>query len=121
MLFYLPRINLLNFFQFFFRAPNFVAPQGASGINASRISAGMTHVQILAFIVCFDCPGVIIDLGASYMHCVTAQSSGGKAGAADCRWRREPSRSVSGIAAVLQPLVADVAGKQNWESTLFAR
>ncbi|CDI87079.1 amine oxidase, flavin-containing domain-containing protein, putative [Eimeria praecox] len=62
---------------------------------------------------------VVIDLGASYMHCVTAhpKESGG---APDCRWRREPSRSVSGIAAVLQPLVADVAGKQNWESTLFA-
>lgn len=62
----------------------------------------------------------MIDLGASYMHCVTAhpKESGG---APDCRWRREPSRSVSGIAAVLQPLVADVAGKQNWESTLFAR
>ncbi|PHJ25927.1 amine flavin-containing domain-containing [Cystoisospora suis] len=37
----------------------------------------------------------------------------------DCRWRREPSRSVSGIAAVLKPLVADVCGKQNWESTFF--
>ncbi|CBZ51965.1 amine oxidase, flavin-containing domain-containing protein [Neospora caninum Liverpool] len=37
----------------------------------------------------------------------------------DCRWRREPSRSVSGVAAVLRPLVADVCGKQNWESTFF--
>lgn len=39
----------------------------------------------------------------------------------DCRWRREPSRSVSGIAAVLKPLVADVCGKQNWESTFFCK
>ncbi|KAL8440014.1 hypothetical protein Efla_004930 [Eimeria flavescens] len=62
---------------------------------------------------------VVIDLGASYMHCVTAKPKADEA-VADCRWRREPSRSVSGIAAVLQPLVADVAGKQNWESTLFA-
>lgn len=54
------------------------------------------------------------------MHCVTAHPKEGE-GTTDCRWRREPSRSVSGIAAVLQPLVADVAGKQNWESTLFAR
>ncbi|PFH36418.1 hypothetical protein BESB_046100 [Besnoitia besnoiti] len=49
---------------------------------------------------------------------------GGIVGAAglprDCRWRREPSRSVSGIAAVLRPLVADVCGKQNWESTFFS-
>ncbi|CDJ63353.1 amine oxidase, flavin-containing domain-containing protein, putative [Eimeria necatrix] len=62
---------------------------------------------------------VVIDLGASYMHCVSAHPKEGE-GTTDCRWRREPSRSVSGIAAVLQPLVADVAGKQNWESTLFA-
>ncbi|KAL8271946.1 hypothetical protein Esti_004070 [Eimeria stiedai] len=63
---------------------------------------------------------VLIDLGASYMHCVTAKPKADAKAAGDCRWRREPSRSVSGIAAVLQPLVADVAGKQNWESTLFA-
>ncbi|XP_026191363.1 uncharacterized protein LOC34619839 [Cyclospora cayetanensis] len=62
---------------------------------------------------------VVIDLGASYMHCVTAQPKQ-EGSTPDCRWRREPSRSVSGIAAVLQPIVADVAGKQNWESTLFA-
>ncbi|KAL8455779.1 hypothetical protein Emag_000353 [Eimeria magna] len=63
---------------------------------------------------------VVIDLGASYMHCVTAKPKAEEKAANDCRWRREPSRSVSGIAAVLKPLVADVAGKQNWESTLFA-
>ncbi|KAL8431143.1 hypothetical protein ACSSS7_005461 [Eimeria intestinalis] len=63
---------------------------------------------------------VVIDLGASYMHCVAAKPKADEKNAGDCRWRREPSRSVSGIAAVLQPLVADVAGKQNWESTLFA-
>lgn len=72
-----------------------------------------------------------VDLGANYMHCVAPSSASASAKhstktvstlrGADCRVRREPSRSVSGVAAVIQPNVADVAGRQSWESTLFAR
>lgn len=87
-------------------------------LTASIILSHSTALFLLMFFI--SCLGVVIDLGASYMHCVSAHPKEGE-GTTDCRWRREPSRSVSGIAAVLQPLVADVAGKQNWESTLFAR